>query len=109
MGIDQETIDKLREEHGPGKLFLLPDPDDEGDEIIVRLPTRPEWARFTTQLQDEKRMAKAQEQLVRDCLVHPSKDDLEAIFNRRPGLASSWGLVISQKAGAARSVEAKKL
>jgi hypothetical protein len=109
MGIDQDTIEKLRAEHGPGKLHLLPDPSDEGEEIIVRPCTRPEWQRFQNGISDAARAGKALEQLIRDCLVHPSRADLDAMFDRRPGLADTWGKALAEISGASRRVEAKKL
>ncbi len=108
MAYGQAILDRLRVEH-PGDLFHLPDPDDEGDGIIVRMPSRQEWARFQAQLDDAKRVARALEQLVRDCLVHPEKAALEAMFDQRPGLAGSWGKAIGVQAGVDGELKAKKL
>lgn len=108
MPIDQSTLDRIRSEH-TGDLFHLPDPDDEQGGIVVRLPTRAEWARFQSQLGDDKRISKAMEQFVRDCLVYPDKPAFEAMLDARPGLASTWGKTLGEKAGAGREIEAKKL
>jgi hypothetical protein len=109
MGISEEKIEELVTEHGKGNLHLLNDPDDEGDEIVVRRPTRMEYHRFKLGIEDEKKHQKAIEQIIRDCTVFPSKTDLDAMLERRPGLADAWGQAIMKLAGAAKGVEAKKL
>jgi hypothetical protein len=113
--ISDEKRDELRAEHGAGVLHVLPDPDEyerddsEIDEIIVRGPKRAEYKRFRAALDDDKKIAKAAEQLLRDCLVHPTKDELAEMLSRRPGLEDTWGQALARLAGVRQGVEAKKL
>lgn len=103
--MEQAKLDELKAEHG--EVYVLTDDDDE-IEIVVRMPTRAEFERFGAMAEDAKKGVRAMAQFVTDCLVHPSRDELKALFDRLPGLPLSFGKELTRLAGAGRTVQAKK-
>lgn len=104
MPIDPAVLAELTEKH-PNAVVLTA----EGDSVVVLPPSRAIWKRFRTFAADEKRRPDAFEALLRDCLVHPDKAGLEALLERRPGLAENFGGKLLELAGLAAEVEAKAL
>ena len=104
MAIDQKVIDELKAKHQD----LTQLSQDETD-ILVKPPTRPQWKRFRAFMSDERKRPDAMEQLLRDCLVYPELTELDAMLERRPGLAESFGSSVVEMAGLTDRVEKKVL
>lgn len=101
---DDATLQKLKVEHGNG-LYLL----EAGDHAIVaRAPGRAVWKKFRATLTTDRK-ADALELLVRDCVVHPTGAEFEAMLDERPGLAETFGNELADIAGAGDEAERQKL
>ncbi len=101
--MNEEKLQQLRAEHGD--IYEL----EAGEHTVyVRMPTSPEFDRFQATAADQKMAAKATAQLVRDCLIHPSKDEWAAIVAKKPGMPLAIGSAVLKLTGATLEVEAKK-
>ena len=80
-----------------------------GETVVLRCPNRPEWKAFQLKLADAKKHVEAVEWILRQCVVYPSAEEVDAMFNRRPGLVATFGAELSEITGAAASVEKKDL
>lgn len=102
--MDESPIEALKREHG--EVYVI---SAAGCEIAVRMPTVHEFERFQDSIaSDKKKGTRALAQLVRDCLVFPSREEYDAIVARRPGLPVSFGSEVVKIAGLVDEVEAKK-
>lgn len=104
--MDQARLEELKAEHGDIYVLTIEE-DDDDHELVVRMPTRAEFDRFTAS--DEKKANRALVQLVKDCTLHPSKEELGKLFNSLPGLGLSFGKELARLAGAMRDVRTKKV
>jgi hypothetical protein len=102
--IDADTIEKLKAEHGEIHLLRA-----SGVEVVVKAPGRAQWKRFRAYVADERRRPDAVETLLRDCVVHPDAAALDAILEKRPGLAETFGNQVVELAGASGEAEKKAL
>lgn len=84
--ITKEQVAEARAKYPEAKHYVVGK-----DEVVVRPPNRSEWRRFKRALTDDSKKADAAEQLLSDCCVLPSKDELAAMLERRPGLAEIFG------------------
>jgi hypothetical protein len=110
MEISQEQIDKLKAAHAGAELHQVTAGSGEREaSVVVKVPTRERWNRFKAQVADQNRKALAFEALVVDCVVHPSKAELGAMLEARPGLSEAFGGKITELAGLEETVTAKKL
>lgn len=100
-----EIIQKLKAEHGDD-LYIL---EACGHEVVVRAPSRPEWKRFRAAQADPAKRIDAQEQLLRGCCVAPGSGDLSALLEKRPGLAETFGIELTEIAGLAEKATSRKL
>lgn len=100
----ENEIEVLKTQHGQLHLLEL---DDEA--VVAKAPTRALWKRFRAQTQDETKRLIAAENLVRDCVVWPAKNELEAMWERKPGLIESFGSELLELAGLSNKVEKKAL
>lgn len=83
---------------------------DTGDQIAVRAPSKPQWKRFRAGAQSEvadKREA-AEEMLVLECLVFPSKEDFQRLLERRPGSILTFVNGVARLAGYGGTAEKKE-
>lgn len=99
-----EKLEQLKQAHGD--IYVL---TADEDQIVVRMPTIPEFDRFSQFVADETKASKALKQLVLDCLVHPSADDYKAMIARRPGLFLAFGKQLTKICGASVEAETKKV
>ena len=104
MPIDPKIIEEAKAKGDEITQF-----SQDGIEVLVKPPTRPQWKRFRALIADEKRRPDALEQLLRDCLVYPGLTDLDAILEKKPGLAESFGGSLVELAGLSDRVEKKVL
>jgi hypothetical protein len=101
MAID---LEKLKSEHG-----ALHEISHDGESVIVKSPNRATWKRFRAQAQDDGKRIIAMEELVRACVVHPERGELEGLLDRRPGLVETFGKALADLAGASDKAEKKAL
>jgi hypothetical protein len=96
--MDQNTIDRLTSEAGADKAAVAAIPELAGQyrrlavvqtaagAAIFRNPKKTEWQRYMDTIFDEKKRARAVEQLARDLVVHPSKQEFSDWIDDFPGL-----------------------
>lgn len=99
--MDQETIDKLKVEHG--ELHII---EADGHTVAVRMPTAAEFERFVETAQ--KKELAAMKRFLRDCLVYPSQDELTAMIAKRPGIFVPFAKELAKISGATVEAEGKK-
>jgi hypothetical protein len=104
MAIDPSIIEDLKQKHG--EIHHL---SHAGVDVVVKAPGRAEWKRFRALMADEKRRADSLETLLRDCIVHPDRSELDGILGRRPGLAETFGGKLVEIAGLSEGAEGKAL
>ncbi len=102
--MDQKVIEELKAQHG--EIHQL---SYAGVDVIVRAPSRAAWKRYRALMSDAARRADSFEVLLRDCLLHPSLQELDGILDRRPGLAETFGAELVEIAGLGKEAEKKVL
>ncbi len=104
--LNEKTIADLKAEHGDN-LHLL---EHLGREVVVKMPDRGAWKRFKGSMANEgPGRLEATAQFIRDCRVHPSPEELEAMFAELPALADTFAGELAELAGAAKSANHRKL
>src|SRR5438105_12091413 len=103
--VDEKVVEELRIKHG--EVVLLRDPET-GSEVVARKPPRAAYKRFRSMAFDPKKQADAAEALMVDCVVHPSRDEWNALLEEYPALAETFAPEVLKLAGASQSVDAKK-
>jgi len=101
-----EITSRIRASGYDGELRLWKGGDFE---VIGKAPSRGEFLRFQEMATDPKKRSKATEALVRACIVYPPGAELEAMLDKKPGLALTFGEKLVELAGAGVEVEEKKL
>ena len=99
-----EVVTKLKAEHEEIHLLTAGE-----HQVIVRPPTRGEYQRFKEMGFDEKKRTKAHETILRSCCVYPTPEELDALLEKRPALATNFGAKVTDIAGLEHEAEAKKL
>ena len=99
----EANIEQLKQQHG--ELHEL---SHAGETVIVKAPNRATWKRFRAQVIDESKRVVALEELVRSCVVHPEKAELEVMLDRKPGLVETFGKALGELAGAGDGQAEKK-
>jgi|LNFM01.1.fsa_nt_gb hypothetical protein len=105
MELDDETIAKLKAEHGNDLRKFAAN----GHTFVCKMPNASEFDRFIAAVADEERQAKAPANLFHTHVVWPPKPELATILKEQPGLAFSIGSALAKEAGITRNVEAGKL
>ncbi len=104
MGIDQETLDRLKAEHD--EVHTL---EGGGYTIAVKPPSEAAFDRFMSMSARNKDAPhKALAALVIDCLVHPPIKEYKDIVSKRPGLVVAFGTECARIGGLVEEVERKK-
>jgi hypothetical protein len=98
--IDPKKLDEIQEKHD-GAVPLTA----AGETVVVTTPTRVKWRRFKDAISDDRKKSIAFEILLRDCVVYPDAVGLEAMLERKPGLAETFGAECAELAGAGVEVE----
>lgn len=80
-----------------------------GRALLVRRPTRAVWEDFTTKVEDPASRVRAMSRFVRDCVVYPEAEALDAFLDERPARTMKLAEVISKLGGADEEVEVGKL
>jgi hypothetical protein len=97
---DNAKLIEIREKH-PKAVALSAG----GESVVVVPPGRTQWRRFKKAITDDAKRADAFEILLRDCVVYPDAQGLEAILDRMPALAETFGDAVAELAGAGLEVE----
>lgn len=102
--MDPNVLEKVKEQH-PGGVELKVKIGGEELSIVVVPPSRIIWRKFKLCIQDERKRPDAFEALVRDCCRWPDAAALDAMLERRPALAETFGDAVAELAGAGLDVE----
>jgi hypothetical protein len=104
-----EVIAGLKSKHA-GTLHLL-QYDDGKSAVVAKQPPEAEWRRLVEASTSDKGggRARALVTFTRSCIVWPDADALDAIFEERPALLERFGDALTDIAGAAEKITAKKL
>lgn len=102
--LDAKTIDKLKAEHG--EIYAV---ETAGVTIVVRPPSRAAFRRFADRAADSNGRYLAMETLLRDCVVWPTLPELDALLERKPGIAAPIAERLVQLAGAAQEADFRPL
>ena len=102
--MDAPTIDKLKSEHGECKLIKT-----NNLEIVIRRPKRGEYKRFMRSVSSDRDKSDAIETLVKDCVVHPSLKEFDALLDMLPALCEELGEHVLEMAGLSGKAQAEKL
>lgn len=103
--LDPAIVADLKAKHGDDLRTLTAG----GVTVIVKSPTRAVWTQFRAATADATKRVVALEQLCRSCIINPSPEDLGALFERKPGLAESFGSRLVELAGAMEEAEVGEL
>lgn len=110
---DPKIIEDLKQQY-PGRRVVPMKhrvdygPDAGAEEtfhVIALVPNRAEWQLLQRNVADPDRRPRAIEELVRNAVKWPAAPELDAMLDRAPGLASSFGNVLSRLAGASTEAE----
>lgn len=107
MPLDDQTISDIRAANPGAELHALT--TDDGLAVVVKMPSGPEFERFTQQLADDERQHNAMANLFHTCVVYPPAAEIRAMLAAQPGLAFSFGGRLAKVAGVRRDIDAKKL
>lgn len=94
--MDETKLAALRQKY-PGRA--LAGVKTQGREFVVGAPSRQDWHAFQDSLSDPKRGRVAMENLAKKCAVEPGPDELDALFEKKPGLASKLAEAVGKLAG----------
>lgn len=106
MALDDSTLNELKAKHG--ELFELR-AEKTGETVVVKRAPAPLWKRFRAQMTDPGKRPFAPEQLLRDSIVHPAPEAVDAMLARMPGLVETFTGELMEINGAGLSVEKKAL
>lgn len=68
-------------------------------EVVMRKPTHAEYKRFRAQLHNEQQKPDAAENLARVCVVHPSREQFDALLEDYPAIGDACGNALGELAG----------
>lgn len=82
---------------------------EQGADIAAfRFPDRAMWRKFKKERADEATSHIAVENLLCIHVIYPSREDFQAMLDRRAGLVDGFGLAFLRAAGMGEAQEAKK-
>lgn len=84
--LTEKQMAELEAKHG--RIARLKDPQGKW-EVVLRKPTRPEYKAFRARSHNPAQIADAQEQLVRQIVVHPTPEAFGNLLDDYPGIAES--------------------
>lgn len=107
MAIDPSKLEELRAKH---PRLRVVEHADVGS-IVVRPPTRQEYRKYKILAvsDDKQENAIAQETLILDCVIHPTREDFVKLLDTYPGLDSYKPLInaVKELMGQVESTEGK--
>jgi hypothetical protein len=83
MALSQQQIDEFEAQHK--RIAHLRGKDDTW-EVVFRKPTRAEYRRFKSQINDPTQQSDAAEQLARQLVVYPSREAFDALLEDWPAI-----------------------
>jgi len=101
--LTDEKIAELKAKYG--ELHQL---SHDGESVVVTRPNRQQWKKFRAFMNDDRKRGDAIESLLRECVVHPSLDELNSLLEVKPGLAEAFGSSVVELAGAAKTEAVEK-
>jgi hypothetical protein len=91
-----DKLEELQKKH-PGKAIARI--KSQGREFYVGAPTREHWHQFLDAFGDARRSRTAMENLAKKCALSPAADELDTLFEKKPGLAAKLSEAIGRLAG----------
>jgi hypothetical protein len=104
--MDDKTVEALKAKHPDVKLVVLTAPG--GEEVVVKKPDRIAFRRYRGAMMDDARRADANENLLRQCLVHPDAAAFEAMLDEAPGLSDTFSGKLLRIAGLGNETQVEK-
>ena len=80
------TEDQLKELESTHKRIAHIRAKDGEWEVVFRKPTRAEYKRFRSSINDPQNAADAAEQLARQCVVYPTREAFDALLEDWPAI-----------------------
>jgi hypothetical protein len=97
MALDEKIIEEAKAKHGHIHTVPVPFPEEEEPRVFLfRKPRKPEYKRYRQRLYDEDTREGALEELVRSVIVHPPKEEFNALLEEFPALADSIGKEVTR-------------
>lgn len=91
---DQKKLEEIRAKDGFEACVTIMGKDYV---CYFRTPTNTEWKVFLKNSKQDS--TQAQEQLVRSCALHPTASDLGALFEKKPGLITTYWEKLAELVG----------
>jgi hypothetical protein len=104
--LDEKMIEELKAKYADKELELI---EAAGEKLVAGTPSKAEWNKFQSWIQDEKKKSLAYHDFVIGSIVYPPTQELEALLDRKPGLAITVASQLSEMAGLDSRVTRKKL
>jgi hypothetical protein len=105
--LTEEKIAELKQRHGK-TLISVECPG--GETVVVRKPTKEEWADFTDSIVRDKTSKHAcMERYALQCIVFPERGDAVKLLAEYPAFTASLAGEINKIAGAQDELSVKKL
>lgn len=102
-----DLVAKIKAENPNVELHLLATP--QGETVVCKAPSRAEYKRFRAMIIDPGQRPNALETLLVACVVWPTRNEVHALLDRRPGLAEVFGDKLAGIAGVGEDLVEKKL
>lgn len=107
MELTDEKIAELKQKHGK-TLVAVEAPN--GETVVVRRPTKEEWADFTDSVVRDKTSKHAcMERYALQCIVMPERAAAAQLLAEYPAFTASLSVEINKLAGASDELSVKKL
>lgn len=108
MKFTEEQVSEAKAKHG--EVYLLTGETEDGTdayEFLVKKPGRAALGRFAKKAMTDA--LKALHNLVFDCLILPSEEEVRKLFEEKPGMAISVGSELQKIVGTNQDFFVKKL
>lgn len=102
--LTQEQVKELEATHK--RIAHVKDLDGEW-EVVYRRPTRAEYRRFRSSINDPQLSADATEQLARTLVVYPSREAFDALLEEWPAIPEGSSKALLRLMGTATTQEGK--
>ena len=112
MAFDQPLIDDVKAKN-PGRevLHIEVEHDEDTHEAIATVPSKAEWNKYLADSSDADlpKKLEAQERLVLACVKAPTREEMQALFAKRPAIVSDFYTQLAGAVGAYAKSRSKKL
>lgn len=102
--LTDEDIKKLEADHK--RIAHIRAKDSEW-EVVFRKPTRAEYKRFRSSINDPQNAADAAEQLARCCIVYPTREAFDALLEEWPAIPEASSKAFLRLVGMAVEADGK--